>query len=383
MSNFSEKSSADRTFEIVDAENIDPAPETENAELNRTYELDESQNPNLCPQIELKDEDCDKNYVPTLNSNRTISENDDLDNRPHLISILSDPLKDVSNLNESLAKTQITSDTHNSSAILAKASRKTSILKKGSLLDDTCTTIVTGRLQTPLLEKLRKSGPAQNSSNSNSSLDKTLTNENSVCGTAERLIKLSDTFITELLPENCLINSSPNELTHQRTPDVFRQKRNEIWHKNSPAKKSVGAPPQSKLPLLKKTPNAKLLPGKSPVADYIYRGISVQSASKNRHSYCLNDKHLLPKSEQKGGKSCKIPVATNAFAKRKLQMGEVRSNIVVDRKIDFCLHVFRPLFLRGHFCVTIFATLRFDDVIGSELAPFTGIWNNFISLAPL
>lgn len=331
MANISENSSADRTFEIIHEENIDP--ESKNAELNRTYELDESQNPCMCPQIETKENDREKNEISTLNLTKSAHENDDLDNRSHLISILSDPLKDVSNLNESLAKTNITSEKYNS-PILAKASRKSSVLKKGSLLDDTCATVVTGCLQTPLLEKLGKSGPAQDS-NGNLSLDKTLTNENSVCGTAERFTKLSDTFITELLPENCLINSSLNESARQKTPDVFRQKRNEIWHKNSPAKKSVGAPLQSKLPLLKKTPNTKFLPGKSPVADYIYRGISVQSASKNRHSYCLNETNLQPKSEQRGGKSCKIPVATNAFVKRKLQMGEVRSNLVIDRKIYF------------------------------------------------
>lgn len=338
MANLSGKT-ADRKFEMISEGNVDPEsenadPESENAELNRTYELDESQNPCMCPQIEKQVKDCDRNETSIQNSNKSVIEND-FDNRPHLISILSDPLKDVSNLNESLAKTKITSDKYNS-PLMTKGSRKSSF-KKGSLLDDTCSTIVTGCLQTPLLEKLRKSGPAQDCSNGNLSLDKTLTNENSVCG-MERFTKLSDTFITELLPENCLINSSLNEPTRQKTPDVFRQKRNEIWHKNSPAKKSVGAPIQSKLPLLKKTPNTKFLPGKSPVADYIHRGISVTSASKIRHSYCLNEAHSQPKSDQKGGKSCKIPVATNAFAKRKLQLGEVRLNSIVDGKTYFSSH---------------------------------------------
>lgn len=215
-------------------------------------------------------------------------------------------------------------------------------------LDVSCPTIVTRHLQTPLMEKMKKDVKNNVSS---SSLDRTLTNDNSARkGTprkSRQLAKLSDTFITNLMPENCLISTSIIEeesfLKNNNTPEMFKNKQNDNWPKEgescSNVSSSVDVSFKSRLPHLKRTPNKKYFPPKSPfaakinprfqstqspVAEYIYKGKSVQSMSKPRHSSCLRNEEQKSISENKI-KPCKIPTREgNAIAKRKLVLGEYK-----------------------------------------------------------
>lgn len=252
-----------------------------------------------------------------------------------------EPLKDISNRDGILASTfedlKINESLHNLSNISINSIKNLSANKKGTLLDDTLPTLVQAYLQTPLIGKMAKLSEFDDVIKNNndiivSAVEKTLTNENSNYSDKPRVTKLSNTFITELLPQNCLINTSLNDgstgvnIKNENTPEIFQHKHNDIWAKNNSIKKSMVRDSfKSKLPQIRKTPNEKkYLYAKSPVADYIYRGLTVQSMSKLRHSHCIaNISNTKSKSESKIAKPCKIPVSLNAAAKRKLKLGEV------------------------------------------------------------
>lgn len=186
------------------------------------------------------------------------------------------------------------------------------------------------------------------------------------------LVKLFDTFIADMMDENVLNATIPDDTDYDSktadpigTPDIFKQKRNVIW-KNSPeTKQNVGtnlvkknksvknstllfsrSPATTvgtKLPIRMKTPvhsqglfskspavsrvssittakDGKPLITKSPAATYIHQSIEIQSMSNTRHRSCL------PKFDNRFSKSdkvirnCKIPVLKEGNVIRKLDL---------------------------------------------------------------
>ncbi|XP_065206467.1 WASH complex subunit 2-like [Planococcus citri] len=162
--------------------------------------------------------------------------------------------------------------------------------------------------------------------------------------------KMSATLITDLKPENCLINSSfrdsTDNSTNRSTPDVFHKIPNEMWksHLENVPEKTSTTPFKSKLPQLKKTPK-KYDHVKSPVSKYIYRGEGIKSMSKLRHSSCVNELVAKSKSETKKehseskNKPCKIPQRCTSVQRKldlpKMKKGEISNPSVVSRTSSF------------------------------------------------
>ncbi len=269
--------------------------------------------------------------------------------------------------------------------LLEKMRENRNSLRKGRAstanpLDDTVSTVIRANLQTPLIEKAAKNCETESVDVEDDETE-SVDSDDTIVET--RVTKLSNTFITEL-DENCLVDSPATDDTgraadakNQKTPDVFAGKRNEIWRNNSSAKKN---PQNQTTPDVfaqktndswkrdsstKKNPTGQTTPGvfaqktnhiwrkdssakknaasiyfksrlpmqirspapkyfKSPVADYIHRGLKVQSMSKLRHSHCLVEEEVSQsKSDNKINKPCRIPISMNAAAKRKLYSFEV------------------------------------------------------------
>lgn len=306
------------------------------SEMNRTFEVDEnSVNHTLNTTFEIND-------TPSKSVQNAVRE----------------PLKDISGINTILLDNlELDEISHNLSSISVKSIQNTSINKNQCLIDKTFPEFVDTYLPTPLIDKIPKA-VNKTPKKDNSCRDNSITN-------TPRVTKMSDTFITDMLAEDVLLDSPvkktaenvADKLAHKQEISVskcseIRQKDSSNFQKSifrnsfiskvpkyketpdkhrcffskSPTYNHADSSYKSKLPKIKKTPvkfkHFIRSPVNSPVSDYIHLGKKIQSSSEARHSKCLkNQLQEKSKTDRKGSKqSSMIPQSTLGAAKRKLDL---------------------------------------------------------------
>lgn len=307
------------------------------SEMNRTFEVDEN------------------SVIHTLNTTFEINDTPS----KSVQNAAREPLKDISERNTPILLDNLELDdiSHNLSSISVKSIRNTSINKNECLIDKTFPELVETYLPTPLIDKIPKA-INKTPKKDNLCLNNSITN-------TPLVTKMSDTFITDMLANDVLLDS-PIEKTAENVTDEFariqeisRSKTSEIQEKDSsnlqksilknsfiskvpkyketpekrrcffsksPMYNHADSSCKSKLPKIKRTPTRFKhfikSPVNSPVSDYIHFGKKIQSSSEARHIKCLkNELQEKSKTDKKGSKqNSMIPQPTLGAAKRKLDL---------------------------------------------------------------